>query len=97
MAKWYDWDDTTLYLHIQLQPRASRDKIVGPHGDYLKICITAPPLEGRANKYLIKFLANCFDVPQHQITIEKGTQSRIKHVRIESPKKLSCIDENCFR
>jgi uncharacterized protein (TIGR00251 family) len=96
LAKWYDWEGTTLLLRIQLQPRASRDKIIGPHGDYLKICITAPPLEGRANKHLIKFLANCFDVPQHQVTIEKGEQSRIKRVRIDSPKNTSCIDENRF-
>lgn len=96
MAKWFYWEDTTLFLHVQLQPRASRDSIVGPHGEYLKIKITTPPLEGRANKHLIKFLADCFDVAQREITIEKGEQSRIKLVRIHSPKNLSCIDESHF-
>lgn len=96
MAKWCHWQGTTLFLHIQLQPRASRDEIVGPHGDYLKIRITAPPLEGRANKHLTKFLAICFAVSPQQITIEKGEQSRIKLVRITAPNNLECIDESRF-
>lgn len=91
MANWYYWQETSLFLHVQLQPRASRDEIVGPHGDYLKIRITTPPLEGRANKHLIKFLAKRFDVPQQQVSIERGEQSRIKLIKIIAPNNLECI------
>jgi uncharacterized protein (TIGR00251 family) len=85
LANWFYWRDNSLFLHIQLQPRASCDEIVGPHGDNLKIRITAPPLENRANEHLIKFLSSLFKVPQKQIIIEKGELSRIKLVRIDSP------------
>ncbi|MHB1948875.1 MAG: DUF167 family protein [Gammaproteobacteria bacterium] len=91
MANWYQWQENNLFLHVQLQPRASRDEIVGPHGEYLKIRITTPPLEGRANKHLIKFLANSFGVSQQQVSIEKGEQSRIKLIKIIAPKNLECI------
>lgn len=92
MANWYHWREQSLLLHIQLQPRASKDEIIGPHGEYLKIRITAPPLENRANKHLIKFLAEIFKVPKKNISIEKGEQSRIKLVRIESPKNISILN-----
>ena len=97
MAKFFYWQEQSLFLHIQLQPRASCDEIVGEHGDYLKVRITAPALEGRANKHLIKFLAKCFKVPQQQVIIEKGEQSRIKLVRIDSPVNLGSLDESRFR
>ena len=95
-AKWFYWQDTNLFLHIQLQPRASRDEIVGPHGEYLKIRITTPPLEGRANKHLIQFLAKEFAVTLKQVTIERGEQSRIKLIKIVAPKNLECINESRF-
>lgn len=92
MANWYHWREQSLLLHIQLQPRASKDEIIGPHGEYLKIRITAPPLENRANEHLIKFLAGIFNVPKKNISIEKGEQSRIKLVRVKSPKDISILN-----
>lgn len=91
MANWYHWQEANLFLHIQLQPRASRDEIVGPHGDYLKIRITTPPLEGRANKHLIKFLAESFGVAQQHVSIERGEHSKIKLIKIIAPKNLQSI------
>ncbi|MDR3478219.1 MAG: DUF167 family protein [Gammaproteobacteria bacterium] len=93
MANWFYWQDKTLFLQVQLQPRASSNSIVGIHGDHLKIRITTPPLDGRANKHLITFLAGCFKVPQKQVRIMKGELSRIKLVRIESPKEMKAITE----
>lgn len=84
----YHWDGDTLELRVYLQPRASRDEIVGPHGEALKIRITAPPVEGKANTHLIRYLAGCFAVPRSQVVIEKGETSRNKTVRIHSPRKL---------
>ncbi|MDW3203647.1 DUF167 family protein, partial [Vibrio sp. 1865] len=51
-AVWQDGEDIVLKLYIQ--PKASRDKIVGLHGEELKIAITAPPVDGKANAHLTK-------------------------------------------
>lgn len=93
LTSWFYWREQSLFLNIQLQPRASRDEIVGVHGDYLKIRLTAPPIEGRANKYLIKFLSKCFVTPQERILVIKGELSRIKKVRIDRPKDTSAIEK----
>lgn len=88
---WFYWKETTLFLHIYLQPRASSNKIVGLHDDCLKIRITAPPIEGRANQYLIKFLAQHFQVTEAQVTITQGEQGRKKWVKIENPKNVELL------
>lgn len=80
---WYEGEDLILRLYIQ--PKASRDKIVGLHGDELKIAITAPPIDGKANAHLSKYLAKQFKVAKGLITIEKGEQGRHKQVRVQSP------------
>lgn len=74
-----------LILKLYLQPKASRDQFVGLHGDELKLAITAPPVDGKANKFLIAFLSKQFKVAKSQINIEKGELSRHKQVRIKVP------------
>lgn len=61
-----------LLLNIYLQPKASKDQIVGLHGDELKVTITAPPIDGQANAHLIKFLSKQFRVAKSQIELRKG-------------------------
>jgi len=85
---WYRWQETDLLLAVRLQPRASRDEIVGPHGDALKVRITAPPVEGQANAHLIKFLAAAFGVPRSQVTLVSGDTARSKQLRITRPSRL---------
>ena len=77
-----------LRLHILLQPKASKDQILGLHGDELKISITAPPIDGQANAYLVKFLSKLFKVPKCTIILEKGELNRHKQVWIPAPKLL---------
>jgi uncharacterized protein (TIGR00251 family) len=84
----YRWQGDTLQLHVHLQPRASRDEIVGPHGDNLKIRITAPPVDGKANQHLLRFLAHEFGVPKSQVNLVSGHSSRTKVVLIHRPRKL---------
>jgi uncharacterized protein (TIGR00251 family) len=93
LANWFYWQDKMLFLHIQLQPRASTNRIVGIHGEHLKIRITTPPLDGRANKHLIQFLATSFKVAQHRVCIVKGELSRIKLIRIDTPNEMNAIAE----
>jgi uncharacterized protein len=89
MAGWYIWQGDTLLLTLRVQPRASCDEIVGPHGDdSLKVRITAPPVDGKANQHLIKFLAKAFGVAKGQVTLLKGDTGRNKRFAITAPKQL---------
>ncbi len=83
-----EWQNEDLCLKLYIQPKASRDNIVGLHADELKIAITAPPIDGKANAYLCKYLAKQFKVAKSQVIIEKGEQGRHKQVRIQSPVQL---------
>jgi uncharacterized protein len=76
--------DGCLCLTIHVQPRASRTGLCGIHGDSLKLAITAPPVEGKANKEVIAFLAAFLKVPKKDIAIISGAQSRTKRCRITS-------------
>lgn len=61
-----------LVLRLYIQPKASRDTIIGLHGDEVKVAITAPPVDGQANAHLVKYLAKQFRVAKSQVLIEKG-------------------------
>jgi uncharacterized protein (TIGR00251 family) len=76
---------TTLILQLQVQPGASRDEIVGPHGERLRVRITAPPVDGKANRHLIDWLASLFDVPRSNVTLLRGETGRAKTVRVDTP------------
>jgi hypothetical protein len=67
---------------VRVQPRAKRDAITGAVGDALKIAITAPPVEGKANEACIELLAEILKVPRSSITIAAGQTSRNKVVRV---------------
>ena len=85
---WYRWAGDDLLLDVQVQPRANRDEIVGPHGDWLKVRITASPVEGRANAHLTSFLAAGFGVPKSRIALVSGAGTRRKRLRISAPFRL---------
>ena len=70
-------------LRVQVQTRASKDEVVGPHGDLLKVRITAAPVAGAANKHLLKFLAKKLKIPQGQLSLKSGATSRAKSIAIE--------------
>ncbi|HAY0639202.1 TPA: YggU family protein [Serratia rubidaea] len=76
-----------LVIRLYIQPKASRDQIIGLHGDEIKVAITAPPVDGQANAHLVKFLAKQFKVAKSNITIEKGELGRHKQLRIIHPQQ----------
>ncbi|QQD23107.1 YggU family protein [Venatoribacter cucullus] len=84
----FQWSDGDLLLVCHLQPNASRSEFAGLHGDALKIRIQAPPVEGKANTELVKFLAKAFGVGKRDIEIISGELNRHKRVRIAAPAKL---------
>lgn len=89
MAGWYQWQGEQLILNIRVQPRASTDEIVGPHGaDSLKVRITAPPVDGKANEHLIKYLAKSFGVAKSQVSLLSGTTGRDKRLAISHPQRF---------
>jgi len=69
-----------LVLHVQ--PGAKRTEVSGLHGEALKIRLAAPPIEGRANEALLRFIAERFDVPQREVELLRGGQSRHKMVKV---------------
>ncbi|MDO6559027.1 DUF167 family protein YggU [Paraglaciecola chathamensis] len=77
--------DAELQLRIYIQPKASRDEIVGMHGDALKIAITAPPVDGKANAHLCKYLAKQCGVAKSKVAITKGQLNRHKTVVVCAP------------
>ncbi|MHA6307885.1 DUF167 family protein YggU [Hafnia paralvei] len=82
------FEKDVLVLRLYIQPKASRDQIVGLHGDELKVAITAPPVDGQANAHLQKFIAKQFRVAKSQVVIEKGELGRHKQVRISQPQQI---------
>ena len=76
-------------MNVYVQPRASRNRIAGMQGKAIKICITAPPVENKANEAVIRFMADLFGVPKSYVSIKSGRQSRNKKVLISN---LALVD-----
>lgn len=85
---WFRWDGEDLILDCHLQPRASKDEFAGLHGERMKIRLTAPPVEGKANAHLMAFLAGAFGVAKSQVSLESGELNRQKRVRVRAPRTL---------
>ncbi len=74
--------DKGVVVNIVVQPRSSKTMITGIHNNALKVKLTSPPVDGEANKTLVKFLSKLFKVPKSSIEIIKGETSRTKQVLI---------------
>jgi len=71
-------------LKVYLQPKSSKNEVVGPYRDGIKVKVTAPPVEGKANEALIRFLAKGFGISPSCINIIKGLHAREKTLRISA-------------
>jgi uncharacterized protein (TIGR00251 family) len=71
-----------IIIRAKIVPGSSKNKIVGVYNDALKIAITAPPVEGKANKKCIAYLAKCFDVAKSKVEIISGKNSKNKLIKI---------------
>ena len=67
---------------VKVHPRARQNAITGQLGDAIKLSLTAPPIEGRANEACIEFLANLLKLPRSSVTIASGHSSRRKVIRV---------------
>ena len=75
-------DDGCVTFAVKIHPRAKKDAISGELGEALKLSLTAPPLEGRANQACIEFLAKLLKVPRSSVTIASGHTNRNKVIRV---------------
>ncbi len=85
---WYRWQGRDLVLCVRAQPRARRDAFVGPMGDEMKIALKAPPVDGKANACLLRFLASELGVRRGDVTLISGDHSRSKRVLVRAPTRL---------
>lgn len=75
--------DRGLTFAVRIVPRASRSEIAGEFNDALRVRIAAPPVDGAANRELIRLLAKTFKLPQEAVEIISGASSKNKLVRVQ--------------
>jgi uncharacterized protein (TIGR00251 family) len=79
---WLEDKEGGVILKIRVQPRASKNELVGIQGDCLKIKVTSPPIEDRANEKLCEFLSHIMGVKKSGIEVIGGHKARVKRVMV---------------
>jgi uncharacterized protein (TIGR00251 family) len=80
---WARWQSDALVLQLHVQPGARRTAVVGVHGERLKIALHAPPVDGKANAELLRFLAGQLALRQSGVRLAAGAASREKSVAVD--------------
>lgn len=80
---WVRWQSGELLLQVHAQPGARRTQLAGTHGERLKIALHAPPVDGKANEELLRFLADTLALRRSALRLAGGAASREKSVAIE--------------
>ena len=75
-------DSAGTVIKVKVIPRSSRTEILGKENDIYRMKLTAPPVEGKANKAVIELLAEKLGVPKREIEIVSGKTGRLKTIRI---------------
>jgi uncharacterized protein len=84
----YYWQQTSLLLNVYIQPNAPKDDYAGIYNNCIKLKIKAPPVDGKANRELLRFLGKTFAVPQSCVRLVQGEASRYKKIEILKPAAL---------
>lgn len=79
-----DTSNNEQLLHVHIQPKGSTTRVVGLHDGRLKIAVSSPPVDGKANKEVVRFLASVLGVHKKDVVIKSGLQSRRKSVQVSS-------------
>lgn len=79
---WLTESSGCVLVRIYLQPRASKNKIAGLHGDELKVAVTAPPVDNAANEMVVRLFADLLHLPKSQVSVKSGHSSRHKTIAI---------------
>ena len=83
------------FFAIKVHPRARKNAIIGELGDALKVSLTSPPVDGRANQACIEFFAKLLKVPRSSVTIASGQASRNKVIRVAGVSSQYVRDRLC--
>ena len=70
-------------IRVRLTPRASNTELAGWQAGVLRVRVTAPPVDGRANEALVRLLADALDLPRSAVRIVSGRTSRDKQVAVD--------------
>jgi uncharacterized protein (TIGR00251 family) len=71
-----------MILYLTIKPGSRKDEFIVEHDDRIKVKIKEQPVEGKANKYLVNYLSEIFDVPKSKIELLKGENNPHKKVSI---------------
>ncbi len=85
---WHGWDGEDLILRLRVRPGSDCNGFTAIVGDRLGFCTTAPPVDGKANAAVTRFLAKAFGVPRRNVALTHGMLGRDKCVRIAKPRKI---------
>ncbi len=89
---WYKYYPDRIEIYIKVIPQARKNQIVGIQGEQLKIKLTAPPVDGKANQGLIDFLTETLPIKKSQLSIIRGLTSPSKVIEISDPSiKVDCL------
>jgi hypothetical protein len=83
LPPWIRSEPSGVRLALRLQPGARRCALIGEHGARLKVAVQAPPVDGRANEALLRFLGACLDLRPSALHLATGAGSRDKSVLID--------------
>ncbi|MFN4343245.1 MAG: DUF167 domain-containing protein [Azonexus sp.] len=92
MSDWYRAaGDGRITLTLHIQPGAKKNEFAGRHGDALKIRLAAPPVDGKANEALIRFIADTLGLPKSAVCLKSGQTSRRKVLEVSGahPEQLA--------
>lgn len=73
----------SVLVKVRVQPRASKNQLAGVFNGALKIKLTAPPVDGEANKQCLEFMAGLFGLPRSRLSIETGHTGRNKTIKVQ--------------
>jgi uncharacterized protein (TIGR00251 family) len=90
--EWIRETSKGVLLPVRAMPRASKNEIQGLHGDALKVRLQAPPVEGKANQALIRFLSDALNIPRAQLSIASGETGRNKAVLVTGITKQQLVE-----
>ncbi|MBN1881465.1 MAG: YggU family protein [Deltaproteobacteria bacterium] len=75
--------DGSAVFSVRVKPGGKKDEVIGVHDGALKLSVTAPPVEGKANRAVSKFISRLLGIAPSRVSIVSGESSRTKRVKIE--------------
>lgn len=97
LPAWLEGSPGAWRIRVAAQPGAPRSEIVGEHDRCLKIRVAAPPVEGRANDEILRFLAERLDVPRRALRLVSGAGARRKSCALDAPLSAQEIEARLYQ